>query len=118
VLLAIDDQVPGADMYGGVNYLAGRRTIPVHWHDEAGEMQFILSGEGVLLDADGNETPVRAHDLVFSPAGPKGAHGYRNTSDVPLAILFFYPSAGGRAPSMHLVEPAGSGPSADSLPPR
>jgi len=36
---------------------------PRHWHP-TGELQLFLTGDGLLLDADGNETPV-------SKAGPK-----------------------------------------------
>lgn len=103
VLMALDDTIPGADFYGGINSVEGYGVIPVHWHDDMGEMQFILSGHGVFLDGDGNETPVGPHDLVFAPGGPEGAHGFRNLSSVPLVILFFYPSPGGAAPTMHIV---------------
>jgi len=104
VVLAIDEFVPGADVYGGINSLEGFGTIPLHWHDDVGEIQYVVAGHGFMLDVDGNERPVRPHDVVFSPAGPSGAHGFRNASSVPLVILFFYPAAGGRSPSMHIIE--------------
>lgn len=103
VALIIDQVVDGADMYGGVNVLVPGHEIPLHWHD-VGELQFILSGTGTALGPDGAETAIGPHWTVFGPAGRAGAHGFRNTGLVPLEILFFYPSEGGRAPALHLVE--------------
>ena len=103
ILMAIDETIPGADVYGGINSLEAHGEIPVHWHDDLGEIQFILSGHGVFIDGKGNETPVGPHDVVFAPGGEEGAHGFRNLSSVPLVILFFYPSPGGAAPTMHII---------------
>lgn len=50
-------------------------------------------------------SPVRPHSAVFAPAGPTGAHGFRNTGRVPLAILFAYPSPGGKAPALRFLRP-------------
>jgi uncharacterized cupin superfamily protein len=107
VALIVDSVVGGADIYGGVNVLAPGHEIPLHWHD-VGELQFILSGSGTALGPEGAETAIGARWTVFSPAGRAGAHGFRNTGLVPLEILFFYPSAGGRAPALHLVGSAGA----------
>jgi oxalate decarboxylase/phosphoglucose isomerase-like protein (cupin superfamily) len=104
VTLFIDERLPGADMYGGINTLAPGKELPRHWHP-IGELQFFLSGEGLLLDADGNETPISQGGSVFSPPGPGGAHGFRNTGTEPLQILFVYPSAGGAPPELYWVDP-------------
>jgi mannose-6-phosphate isomerase-like protein (cupin superfamily) len=106
VWLAIDEQVPGADVYVGVISVPAGGLVPVHWHDEVGEVQFVLSGSGILLRADGEETRVGSQDLVFAPAGASGAHGFRNPSSIPLVVLFFYPSRGGVAPTTHFVDGA------------
>jgi mannose-6-phosphate isomerase-like protein (cupin superfamily) len=105
VALFIDGSVPGADLYGGVNVLAPGAVIPTHWHS-VGELQFILSGTGVTMDRDGTESAIGPHSVVFAPAGLDGAHGFRNTGLVPLAILFAYPSPGGAAPDFNLLEAA------------
>jgi oxalate decarboxylase/phosphoglucose isomerase-like protein (cupin superfamily) len=104
VTLFVDDRLAGADMYGGINTVAPGAELPLHWHP-IGELQFFLSGEGLLLDADGNETPIVQGGSVFSPPGPGGAHGFRNTGSAPLRILFVYPSAGGAAPELTWVNP-------------
>ena len=105
VTLFVDERLPGADMYGGINTVAPGAELPLHWHP-IGELQFFLDGEGLLLDADGNETPIAKGGSVFSPPGPGGAHGFRNTGSEPLQILFVYPSAGGVPPALHWVDPA------------
>jgi len=102
VAIFLDASVPGADLYGGINALAPGAVIPVHWHS-VGELQFILSGTGVFVDRNGVESPVGPHSVVFSPAGPGGAHGFKNTGLIPLLILFVYPAPGGAAPDFHPI---------------
>jgi gentisate 1,2-dioxygenase len=104
VALIVDQGVAGADMYGGVNVLAPGHEIPMHWH-LVSELQYVVAGTGVALNALGAELELTPHATVFSPAGREGAHGFRNTGKVPLHILFFYPSDGGVAPALHLVNP-------------
>jgi len=103
VAMFIDGSLPGADMYGGLNVLAPGAVIPTHWHP-IGELQFILSGTGVTVDRSGVASPIGPHSVIFAPAGPEGAHGFRNTGLVPLSILFVYPSPGGAAPDFNRLE--------------
>jgi oxalate decarboxylase/phosphoglucose isomerase-like protein (cupin superfamily) len=105
VTVFVDERLAGADMYGGIINFAPGAELPLHWH-AIGELQFVLAGEGVLLDADGNETPIATGGSVFSPPGPGGAHGFRNTGLEPLQVLFVYPSAGGAPPELHWVDAA------------
>jgi oxalate decarboxylase/phosphoglucose isomerase-like protein (cupin superfamily) len=104
VTVFVDERLAGADIYGGIITFAPGAELPLHWHP-IGELQFLLAGEGVLLDADGNETPIARGGSVFSPPGPGGAHGFRNTGSEPLQVLFVYPSAGGAQPELHWVDP-------------
>jgi quercetin dioxygenase-like cupin family protein len=92
-------------MYGGIITFAPGAELPLHWHP-IGELQFVLAGEGVLLEADGNETPIAKGGSVFRRSGPGGAHGFRNTGSEPLQVLFVYPSAGGAPPQLHWVDVA------------
>jgi oxalate decarboxylase/phosphoglucose isomerase-like protein (cupin superfamily) len=107
VTLVVDERLPGADMYGGIITFAPGAELSLHWHP-IGELQFLLAGEGLLLDADGNETPIATGGSVYSPSGPGGAHGFRNTGSRPLTILFVYPSAGGAQPELHWVDSNGA----------
>jgi Cupin domain len=65
-------------MYSGIVTVAPGAEIPLNWHP-IGELQFFLVGEGLLLDGDRNETPIATGGSVFSPSGPRGTHGFRNT---------------------------------------
>ena len=91
------DKVAGADLYGGVIEIDPGTSVPVHWH-RRGELQFVLSGRGFLLQPEGRETAVGPRSAVFSPAGRAGAHGFRAVGAAPLAILFVYGSPGGKRP--------------------
>ena len=104
VTVFVDERLAGADMYGDIFTLAPGAELPLHWHP-IGELQFFLAGQGLLLDADGKETPIATGGSVFSPLGPGGAHGFRNTGSEPLQILFVYPSAGGAPPELYWVNP-------------
>lgn len=94
VTLLVDARPARADMYGGIN-----TVVP------GGDLQLFPAGEGPLLDADGGETPVAKGGSVFSPPGPGGEHGFRNTGTEPLQILFVYPAPGGAPPELHWVNP-------------
>jgi mannose-6-phosphate isomerase-like protein (cupin superfamily) len=93
-VIAIDEQTPGADMYAGMIAIPPGERVPLHWH-HVGEMQLVLSGRGLLVDAGGGEAPVGPHDMVFAPAGEPGAHGFCNTGELPLIMVFLYSSPGG-----------------------
>jgi uncharacterized cupin superfamily protein len=86
--------------------------IPLHSHSMM-EFQFVLSGTGLALDADGGEEPIGPGGTVLSPAGPTGAHGFRNTGPLPLTLLCIYPSPGGATPDRSPFDAAtdpGAGP--------
>jgi oxalate decarboxylase/phosphoglucose isomerase-like protein (cupin superfamily) len=105
--LLVDSAVPGADLYSVIVSLEPGAAIPLHWHP-CGELQFILTGHGLFIDAEGATRSVSPHDSVFSPPGPDGAHGFTNTGPLPLAILCVYPSVGGQAPSIIFVDGPGA----------
>ena len=91
----LDSSTPGAELFAVLVAISGE--IPLHYHPVM-ELQYVLSGHGLALDADGGETPIAPGGTVISPAGPSGAHGFRNTGSLPLTLLCVYPSPGGRAP--------------------
>lgn len=99
--LIVHDAVAGADLYGGVIEIDPGTNVPLHWH-RRGELQFVLSGRGFLLQPNGRETAVGPRSAVFSPAGRAGAHGFRAVGAAPLAILFIYGSPGGKRPWLTL----------------
>ena len=91
----LDETSPGAELFAVLVAITG--DIPLHYHPVM-ELQYVLSGHGVALDADGGETPIAPGGTVISPAGPSGAHGFRSTGSLPLTLLCVYPAPGGVAP--------------------
>ena len=59
-----------------------------HLHHGFEECIYVLSGEGTT-HAESGEIPIKAGDIVLIPAGEK--HMTRNTGDVPLVLLCFFP---------------------------
>jgi mannose-6-phosphate isomerase-like protein (cupin superfamily) len=102
VVRLLDETDPGAELFAVLVAIGGE--IPLHHHPVM-ELQFVLSGTGLALDADGGETPIAPGGAVLSPAGLAGAHGFRNTGSLPLQLLCVYPSPGGSAPGRTPVEP-------------
>ena len=103
VALVVDVAVDGADLYGGVIEIDPGTRVPLHFH-RRGELQFVLSGRGFMLQPSGRETAVGPRSAVFSPAGRAGAHGFRAVGRAPLAILFLYGSPGGKRPWIAVVK--------------
>jgi mannose-6-phosphate isomerase-like protein (cupin superfamily) len=100
----LDASDPGAELFAVLVAIGG--DIPLHYHPVM-ELQFVLSGTGLALDADGGETPIGPGGAVLSPAGAAGAHGFRNTGALPLQLLCVYPSPGGVAPGRAPFPPPG-----------
>jgi mannose-6-phosphate isomerase-like protein (cupin superfamily) len=60
-----------------------------HLHHGFEECIYVLSGEGTT-HAESGEIPIKPGDIVLIPAGEK--HMTRNTSNVPLVLLCFFPT--------------------------
>jgi uncharacterized cupin superfamily protein len=66
---------------------AGKRAYPFHRHHVTDEMFYVVSGQGELRLGD-ERRPIRAGDLIASPAGGE-PHQIINTSDGELRYLGF-----------------------------
>jgi quercetin dioxygenase-like cupin family protein len=99
-----DAQTPTASLIVGVNELAPGARIPLHFHD-CEELQYILSGHGVALDAEGREYPLEPGSAVYCAAGRSAAHGFVNTGTTPLAILYVYASPRAVPPALEWLKP-------------
>lgn len=64
----------------------GERSALRHWHLNEDEFLYMLSGEGVLVENDG-EHPLRPGDACAWPAGVDNAHHVLNRSDAPLSYI-------------------------------
>lgn len=110
ISIVCDRSTPGTDLFAVSVAIGGQ--IPLHFHSMM-EFQFVVSGTGLALDADGGQVPIAPGGTVLSPAGPAGAHGFRNTGPLPLTLLCVYPSPGGATPDRGVFDettPPGDGP--------
>lgn len=64
----------------------GAQSALRHWHEHEDEFVWIVSGEVVLIENDG-ETVLRAGDCAGFPAGVPNAHHLVNRSDQPAIFL-------------------------------
>lgn len=95
VQFAINEETAGSTeaVFGRTVFRPGSRH-DWHRHDNAAEIQYLVSGEGVVLDGD-DEIPVRPGDVVYTPKNRW--HGFRNTSDTEEAVLVWaWAGAGSR----------------------
>jgi quercetin dioxygenase-like cupin family protein len=53
-------------------------NTPYHAHDSE-HVNYVIAGEGVLVDGDGRQHPVKTGDFGF--VAPHEKHQYRNTSE-------------------------------------
>lgn len=61
-------------------------SFPYHYHHNADELFFIMSGECALRTPDGI-TRVRAGDLIYFPCHAEGAHQLYNDTSSPCVYL-------------------------------
>jgi quercetin dioxygenase-like cupin family protein len=76
-----------------------------HRHLECDEFVLVMSGSGLVHTNEGME-PARAGDVIFTPAGDW--HGFDNTSDGDVELLWGWAGAGSLAASGYEVAPAPS----------
>lgn len=65
---------------------AGKRSCPYHLHHAQEEMFIVLEGTGTIR-VSGEMLPIKAGDVIFTPAGPEYPHQIINTSNAPLKYL-------------------------------
>ena len=77
----------GAENLGASVYeLQPGDEMVFHYHVQREELLVVLQGRLSLRTADGwEELPER--EVVAFPRGERGAHGYRNDTDVPVRVL-------------------------------
>lgn len=61
---------------------------PLHFHN-CDEQVTLLGGAGEV-EVDGAVTQLRPYDSTYIPAGR--THAFRNTAEVPMTILWIYPT--------------------------
>ncbi len=63
---------------------------PLHRH-EVEHLNFILSGEGALMDENGRANDLAGGDFAFVP--PHETHQFRNSGDEPFVFICAVPKA-------------------------
>lgn len=64
----------------------GSRASDLHWHEEEDEFLYLLDGEAVVIEADG-EHLLHPGDAACWPAGVADPHTVVNRSDAPCRFL-------------------------------
>ncbi len=105
--LICDDETPTIKLVTGiVELIEPGCIIPLHYH-HIEEFQYVLSGNGLARDGQGNEYPVSVGTSVYCRPGVQGAHEFENNGREPLEILFVFPSEGGKFPDVEVVDRRG-----------
>ena len=94
----LDSADPGAEVFAELISISAE--VPRHYHS-AFELNFVISGCGKAVAADGEELDLGPGGVLSSPAGPSGAHGFRNTGSLPLQLLCVYDAPGGIEPDRY-----------------
>ncbi len=63
---------------------------PLHTHDVE-HVNYIISGQGALVDAEGRLNPLGAGDFAF--VSPRDVHQFRNTGAEPFVFICAVPKA-------------------------
>jgi quercetin dioxygenase-like cupin family protein len=63
---------------------------PHHSHDVE-HVNYVISGQGALVDADGNLNALGAGDFAF--VAPQDVHQFRNTGDEPFVFICAVPKS-------------------------
>lgn len=95
----------------GVNHLVlapGAYSSLRHWHEQEDEFAYVLSGEAVLIDDQG-EHVLRAGDCAGFPAGEANAHHLTNRSNAD-AVLLVVGSRHRGTETLHYPDEADPGP--------
>ncbi len=62
-----------------------------HHNHEVEHLNFVLSGQGALMDGEGKANPLRTGEFAFVP--PHETHQFRNTGDQPFVFICAVPKA-------------------------
>jgi uncharacterized cupin superfamily protein len=85
--VSIGDAVGSEKIYMNIDFVKpGAKSTKYHSHSQQEEIFLIMSGSGVLR-LNGEETEIKAGDVVSKPAGKDIAHQFINNGSEILQIL-------------------------------
>ena len=106
-------QFAGGEGTGSDRLLLGRTVLPPgarhdpHRHARCDEFLFVVRGRGMVYTDDGEEQAEEG-DVIFTPTG--AVHGFNNTSDEDVLLLWGWSGAGSlEASGYELAEPGQHG---------
>jgi gentisate 1,2-dioxygenase len=73
-----------ATLWAAIQYLGPRETAPAHRHTQTA-FRFVVAGEGVWTNVDGDAVAMRRGDLLLTPSWQ--FHEHHNTTDHPMAWI-------------------------------
>lgn len=62
---------------------------PLHSHDDIEHVNYVISGQGALVDAEGRLNPLSKGDFAF--VAPGDIHQFRNTGSEPFVFICAVP---------------------------
>jgi gentisate 1,2-dioxygenase len=71
-------------LWAAIQYLGPREVAPAHRHSQ-GAFRFVVDGEGVWTNVNGDAVAMRRGDLLLTPS--YAFHEHHNTTDQPMAWL-------------------------------
>ena len=86
LVLGTEDGVPNFSIR--VFTLEPGGHTPCHSHASE-HLNYVISGQGALMDADGNAHPLAAGEFAF--VQPDETHQFRNTGDEPFVFICAVP---------------------------
>lgn len=82
--LTKEDRIKGLDLFAEV-ILKSYASIGYHQHTDDSEAYYILEGEGIFIDHNGQRVPVKVGDLCITKQGQ--SHGLENSTDSELKMI-------------------------------
>jgi gentisate 1,2-dioxygenase len=73
-----------ATLWAAIQYLGPRETAPAHRHTQTA-FRFVVEGEGVWTNVEGDAVAMRRGDLLLTPGWH--FHEHHNTTDAPMAWI-------------------------------
>jgi len=92
VFRTVDKKLVNSEhIVAGLTVFEPGESSAVHNHPESEELDIILHGSGILVDA-GEEIPFKDGEWMFIPTGV--FHQHKNTGDEPLLLIWMYTPPG------------------------
>lgn len=91
--LLCDPTGPVTELRAGIVAVEPGSTVPLHYHKRQ-TLELVLSGCAVIEGKDGAAWPVGPGDAMLFAAGPTAAHRWLVTGNLPVVVLFVYPTPG------------------------